>query len=269
MPKVTKNSENAVWVFCLRWSVPHTDENLAKLTTLMKVTCANWIFQAEDTTDNPHYQIYCRRVKKIRAKQWAVSLNGEFSGIYISPASTAGKVALSNYAMKKDTRVAGPWSDKPIYLGQDLPVTLWKWQRELWEEIQGVPHPRKIIFVVNRRGNIGKSTFAKWLFFHHGILTLPFGTAKDLANLVSKFQGKSAYIFDLARTRPKTESFDDVYSTLEAIKNGYVVNLKYETSAFAMAKPHVIVFSNEPPKMTKLSRDKYDIRYIEPEDLVH
>lgn len=221
-----------------------------------------FIFQAEDTTDNPHYQVFCKRKAKEYPKKWAKSLNEDFSGIEIRPCSTAGKDALADYCMKKDSRVAGPWADKPIYMGQDLPAVLRSWQSDLREEIKGAPDNRKIIWYTDLKGSTGKSTLSKYLYFHDKVLTMTFADAKDLLNLVYKMQGLPCYIFDLSRTKGAKTSMSDIYQALESIKNGYFINAKYETGVACYAIPHVVVFSNAAPDLSKLSFDRWDIRNL-------
>ncbi len=53
------------------------------------------------------------------------------------------------------------------------------------------------------------------------------------------------------------------YEIIESVKNGIIYNTKYECEMRVYAIPHVIVFSNEMPDETKLSRDRWNIQEIE------
>lgn len=256
------SSENQIWVFAARWTIENhpleEDECRQNLKDKLKLYCSKWIFQLENTTDNLHYQIYMRVKEKIRAKTLAVRLNEELRGIEIRPCSTAGKEALSHYCMKDDTRVAGPWADRPIYFGADLPTVLYEWQRKLRDYILGPVNNREVICIVDTQGNGGKSQFMKYMMYHHGILGMCFGKAGDLKNLVYKNKPARGYIFNLTRSQPKEAAITDIWSAVEEIKDGYVVNTKFETGTVMMDPPHVVVMMNFWPKRDNMSEDRWN-----------
>lgn len=207
-----------------------------------------------------HFQGYINLDSKIRKSTWIKEINsGPWRGMEISPASKTGKNALKKYAMKRETRVMGPWADTEIYLGEDLPTTLLPWQLKLKKYLLGEINPREIIWINDPAGCGGKSIFAKYMAFHHGAVKLTFGDAGNLLNLVSKRRGKRIYIFDLTRVKPQKIAMDDMYSAMEDIKNGHFVNLKYETEEILMNPPHIVVFSNQAPDQSGLTDDRWTI----------
>lgn len=238
-----------------RTHVHHTVETYAK----------HFIYQLERGGESKklHYQCYLNLKNKDRPEPLRKKLAAH-SGLEVGTkySSTMGKEALKRYCMKKDdTFVDGPWSDKPIYLGQDLIKTLRPWQEQIRRMVlEESPHPRKIYWYYDNAGGAGKSSFAKYMYFHHKILTLTIGSAGDLLNVVSKFEGLKAYLFDLSRTKGSKVAMTDLYQTMESVKNGYFVNTKYETGVCCMAIPHVIVFSNHLPDLKALSSDRWVIR---------
>jgi len=63
-------------------------------------------------------------------------------------------------------------------------------------------------------------------------------------------------VFDLPRNNGNKIS----YSALESIKDGLIVNTKYETGCKIINAPHIIVFSNKPPEEGEcMSIDKWRI----------
>lgn len=194
----------------------------------------------------------------------SLTLNEGLKGARIKRSSTAGINSLKRYCMKDETRIAGAWADKEIYLGEDLPHTLLPWQLALKEYILSPVNGREIIWVIGH-GNDGKSTFAKYMCYYHKCLLLSYGKAGDLLNLVSKEQNRKCYIFDLTRVKPNSFSNEDLYASIEEIKKGHFINLKYETSQIIMRKPHIIIFANHAPCTSNLTGDMWNILRL-PED---
>lgn len=279
MPKVVKGGlTNAVYHFSFRWSLPveqRSDasavakfrERHAELRGLCARYFDKYVFQLERTDgDNFHYQGYGHARERRRCSAIGRLFTGGLgSGVHFQAASTAGKESLQSYAMKEDTRVAGPWADCKKYLGQDLPSreTLRPWQAALLAVLEQPPDDRTIMWVVDEVGGAGKTKFAKYLAYRHKVPFGAYAKSADMLNLVSKHQGATAYVFDLTRCKPQEYGSNDLYATLESIKNGMFCNTKYTTEQVLMDPPHVLVFSNHPPDLSKLSRDRWRVWGIE------
>lgn len=284
---------NAVFHFAFRyspsiWTRSSIDEIKAFnpedgfIETFLKGTVDKYVFQLElgEKTGLYHLQGYFHCAKKVRAdtlKAAWLECREAGDSLYLEPASTEGKEALKNYCMKKETRIAGPWADHPVYMGQDLPnpLMLYDWQKTILSEVKKAPDNRTLNWVYDPDGNKGKSMFCKFMTYHYKYPTLQFADAKDLANLIIKNYYKKAYFFDLTRTKPAQYSSRDIYSIMESLKNGMVQNTKYETQTLLMGPPHVWIFSNQPPKMGNLTCDRWKVwtitkdrqleKYVEPE----
>lgn len=270
------HTEKQLYHVGFRWTVPDdlksNDEILHKwvIEHLDK-----YIYQFEDIVTNGrhnyHYQGYGHLRSQLRAKQiktLAMESNGSVSGIEVQPACTEGITNLQAYSMKVKSRVRGPWADKQIYLGADLISNLYPWQQSIKDEVETHPDNRSISVVYNPEGNIGKSAFCKYMSFHHKTLSVGWAKTGDLLNLVSKNQNRTAYFFDLSRTRPKDWASDDIYAAMEGIKNGHFINTKYETCEVLMKIPHVWIFTNTLPRLSAMSRDRWRIFEIRNTQLV-
>lgn len=251
-----KNVSNQLY----RWSIVYfgTLDEQPDVARCFDTIAKNYVYQLEKcpTTGNSHFQCYVRLRTKKRKNELTKILNAmSLSGATVSPAQDDS--ALASYCMKSTSRIAGPWSDKPIYMGQDLITTLRPWQQEILDLIS-IPkaHPRHIHWYYDEFGGSGKTSLSKYLYFHHGIVTLTIGKGSDLLNLVYKLQGKPMYIFDISRTVPRN-SMNELYMAIEAVKNGYFVNTKYDTGVACFGIPHIIVFSNYMFKQSALSRDRW------------
>jgi len=233
-----------------------------------------YIYQLERglKTKRLHYQCYVHLKDKTRPAALAKKLHILMPSCNVSVASEKGITSLQLYCIKQDeTYISGPWADHQIYTGQDLisPETMYSWQKTIFTEVTTTPGTvRHINWVYDQKGGIGKSSLVKYLGFKCDIPDYSFGETKDLLNAVSEEPGKVAYIFDLPRTKPRIYSTSDLYSAMESIKNGKVVNHKYKFKRVYMAPPHVWVFSNSLPNYSFMSGDRWKVWEIKDLKLV-
>lgn len=129
------------------------------------------------------------------------------------------------------------------------------WQQSLNASLNLPPDDRTIFFVVDRRGNSGKSWFAHYYASLHdnAQVMLP-GKRVDMAYALD------CTIRVLFIDAPRSKQGEYIqYDFLEDVKNGYVFSPKYESRLKQLSKVHVVVMMNESPDMTKLSADRYRI----------
>lgn len=217
-------------------------------------------------THNLHLQVFFHTKQKTRVSTLVKILaESQFSGMYLAPASNAGKASLKKYAMKKESRVAGPFADKPIYLGADLVTRSSFTEGQLNLEtflLRCDPirySKRKVIWVYDPVGGSGKSAFKKYCQYHHGWVGFSYASAKDILYIVNKFQNKRVYFFNLSKTRSAEISESELYAALESIKDGDFLSTKYEPETVMMNPCHVVVFANHLPRMSALTRGRFEI----------
>lgn len=267
---MSKTYENQVYHFMIRWSKPESIplcefKDHIQVEKIIKTKCDKYIFQHEMTKniwndENHHYQGYGHTKKKIRPRQLAGALGKLLPGVVVQAASNDGREALQKYSMKNETRIDGPWADNRHYMGEDLNIELLPWQKTIEKEIiETKANDRTINWIVNSEGCSGKSKLVKYMFHYHDCVYLSYSDARDALNLVSKFMHKKAYLFDLPRTKPTKHTKDDIYNVMEQIKNGMIMNTKYETNIHLMNPPHVWVFANYAPNLMKLTKDRWKI----------
>lgn len=242
----------------------------------------DFIFQYEKGEEggHPHFQIYFHVKTKARSSQLCLGFASHISEsvttvprsnqIYVAPCSTNGREALKQYCMKKETRIDGPWGFRAIYMGTDLPPKdkLYQWQKVMEEKVMAPADDRKITWIIDTVGKQGKSKFAKYMYVNHQVPTFAFANAKDVMSLIMKCKDRKAYIFDLSRTKPQGLSMDDLYYAMEQIKNGYLINTKFQCEMHAQNPANVLVFSNFPPAAEKLSDDRWEVFSLEDGQLV-
>ena len=142
-------------------------------------------------------------------------------------------------------------------------IVFYTWQQQLYEELLIEPHPRKIIWYIDRVGGSGKSTFAA-VFICRVPSAVRYGFVKP-SDMALSYKGERVVFFDLARA-----SYDwlPLCTLMEEIKNGEVFSGKYESCTKRFEPPHVVVFANFPPPSIAFSVDRLDIRYLNIKDKV-
>lgn len=130
------------------------------------------------------------------------------------------------------------------------------WQLDLTSDLLGIPDPRKVYWYWEAVGNSGKSYFA--LNFNNGGRFGYVVTGGRHSDIYFAYKDETIVFFDWARDNE--ESFP--YRVVENFKNGYFLNTKYETFPHRFAVPHVVVFANFPPDVSKLSNDRWIIKNI-------
>lgn len=150
-----------------------------------------------------------------------------------------------------------------VYTGQDLPQddNLYEWQRDLLTIVSEKPDKRKVFWYYDLKGGCGKSLFTKYLSYHHNAIKITGGKRNDVINHVYNSDIKEVIVLDIPRSCDKIS-----YNAIEEIKNGHITNDKYETGSSLFASPHVIIFSNFFPDVTKLSLDRWVIKNINNDD---
>lgn len=259
-----------VFVVSLTWHCNDFKQEDAKslFEQASKDYAKKWIFQFEKGENGSvHVQGTWDLHKKDRPKRLALGLNDRLPGVEIRRCSNAGREALRMYCMKANTRIAGPWMDPTYvepYRGEDLPEEkdLWPWQRTMLEELRQPADKRTIHWIFDRVGNVGKSTFTKYLDVHNIAESYELMALSDTKYQVIKDGPKKAYIFDIPRTKPKTIDMAELYAAMESIKNGKLKGGKYEGGKLNMRCPHVYVFANMPPAKACMSQDRWKVREI-------
>jgi len=166
------------------------------------------------------------------------------------------------------------------YKGLDLlrfenPKDWYPWQKQIYNTIfenkDGSiefkkPDPRHIVSLVDKKGNSGKSSFFKWIFYKHpkNIGRIGYGSASQLRSSVVNIGKKDLYIIDLSRSKSKNDRQEDLLSVLEDLKSGLVTNAMYGSGkTLIMEPPHIVVSSNYNLDYNLLSEDRWDVFEIQ------
>lgn len=136
---------------------------------------------------------------------------------------------------------------------QDVPILpLRAWQQRVLDYLSKEVSSREVLFVVDSKGNSGKSYLAALIESQHEFVqVMRPGKVADMAHEYS--DTTKILIVDVPRA--KTEHLQ--YDFLECVKDGRIFSPKYDSNTKRFDPPHVLVFMNEEPDPTKLTDDRY------------
>ena len=158
------------------------------------------------------------------------------------------------YCSKDGNYITNKKLKKPLKI---IPLSsLYKWQLEILDIIKEDPDDRKIYWYWEPNGNMGKSTFAKYLCHHHNAIPIE-GKKNDILYCAAEYDS-DLYIFDFERTMEDYIS----YAAMEKIKNGLYMCSKYESKPIIRNPPHIFCFANFEPNYEALSKDRWVVKKI-------
>lgn len=223
-----------------------------------------WCFQPEiGKNGTPHIQGVLvfqtpRRLsamKKLQAQiHWEIPRNVQAAVNYCQKSETKNGDTITN--MEKE--------GKPIARDPLDGIELFPWQVDLLSELSLDPEitDRSVHWFWDPVGTKGKTAFAK-----HCCLTMDalyvVGRAADMKYAIAQYiadKKKFPKIVFLNLTR-SSEQFVS-YQGIEEIKDGIFFSTKYESGMAIFDPPHVCIFANFHPDITKLSEDRWRIKKL-------
>ncbi len=252
----TRPSQLYQWFFTLN---NFTSKDILHLKMRFNEKCKWWIFEEEIGKDGtPHLQGNMSLKIKLRLtslKKWDKRIHWE---------PTRNVEAAIEYCQKETV----------IYTNIELDdfneydTIEWRnWQDKIVKEVSvKCSDDRKINWIYDDEGNIGKSFLTKYLMKVENALVVE-GKKTDIFHQVAKRkelgQAIPLVIIDVPRS-----SFNSIsYSAIECIKNGFISSGKYEGGQYTFKTPHVYIFANCEPDKSKFSADRWNIIKINKETL--
>jgi hypothetical protein len=144
-------------------------------------------------------------------------------------------------------------------------LTLKWWQTEILEEIKKPADRRTIRWYWEPVGGVGKTVFACHLVDKYKALFIS-GKAADVKYAVAERVKAGEPVDVVVVNIPRSHAPEYIsYEGMENVKDGLFFSTKYESGMVRYNPPHVIVFANVPPDVTKMSADRWVIKEIGPE----
>lgn len=253
---------NQLKSWCFTFNNYNFDDILI-LETLFKSICVKYVFQEETGTNGTkHLQgVICLK----KAMRWTeFNLNKS-----IHWEKTKSVNDAINYCQKDDTRTGKIYS---MGLPPKLKVIdkLRNWQQSICNLINDEPNDRTINWVYDKDGNCGKTVFSKYLYSKYKCIIATGGAYNDVACILAEcvkngfdLNDKFTFIMNVPRSVDKIS-----YKAIEAVKDGLITSPKFNSQTLVFNCPHVWIFSNEMPEISRLSKDRWMIYNIIDDKLV-
>lgn len=140
---------------------------------------------------------------------------------------------------------------------------IWKkWQRIVLNILTTKPDSRKIHWLWNKEGNIGKSFLCNYIDLKYDAIICT-GKSTDIFNQAYTWRMNNLEIDQIPPCLidiPKSESNHKVpYDAIEQLKNGSLYSGKYEGGKVKGESPHIFIFANYAPDISMLSKDRWVI----------
>lgn len=199
----------------------------------------------------PHLQIFFNYAN---AKSFDV-LKKEFPMAHIEKANGTIQQNI-DYCSKENNYISNKYIEKPEIIDYEI---LYDWQKDIINTIQNIkPNNRTVYWYCDVRGNSGKSVLGKYLYYHKLAEVIKSAKSSDIKNILFMNKNARDIIIDVSRSQGNYIS----YTLIEELKDGMIYSGKYEGGQKLISTPHIFIFSNELPDVSKLSKDRWIIKEI-------
>ena len=242
------------------------DDLASELKSFLYHDCEQYMFQIELTGDsNYHIQGRVNLKSKQRTSTYAKKIEDVFDSTKmfyrVSCSPTNVHCRTFSYVMKPETRIAGPWANRPLFLGRSilLEKDLKIWHKrivQLLERYDSSPlEYRKLINIVDTKGGQGKSSLVKYLSYYYAqdvSYVDIWGTLSQISNSVVGEGARKMYLIDLPKsfnsssTKFSGDKVEQLASLLERIKDGgpLKATMRGGFESLIFDPPVTILFSN-------------------------
>lgn len=245
--------------WCFTLNNPGNDGST--LAQILISECRWYIFQEEKGEEGT---LHLQGILCLLKRQRITSLKRLHPKIHWEP--TRNIKASVAYCTKEATRCGEQWVHgiKPQARSEakrlrEQIIEPQGWQLQVVDIIKQEPDDRTIYWFWEPDGRIGKSKLCKYIGYHHGGLLLS-GKATDMFHIIADNEGnRDVILIDIPRRALGYVN----YTAIESIKNGYICSGKYKSKPIMWPYPHVIVFANEEPDYTAMSKDRWNVVRIQ------
>lgn len=143
-----------------------------------------------------------------------------------------------------------------------LITKLYKWQQEVVDICNTEADDRTVYWYWSKTGAKGKTSLIKYLIVNNNALVVG-GRVQDISNSLNNYYEKNKIYPDVVCVNLARDCKNMSYKGIEGIKDGLVVNTKYECSQHVFNSPHVFIFANMAPNYAMLSEDRWKVKDLD------
>ncbi|QKE11187.1 Rep protein [Chicken circovirus 2] len=254
--KVSRGASAKHWCFTLN---NYTSDEITKICN--DTFFQKYLFQEEiGNNGTPHLQGQITFKKKQKHDWW----KKHYPRAHVE--KTKSILDSHEYCIKEETstdKIYSNWWHREI----DPFVNGFKWwQTKIIHEVARVASDRKIWWLWEKTGGVGKSVFARYLFREKGAVIVS-GKLADMKHCIAMWSKENGYPHIVIIDIPRSIDLDFFsYTGVEELKNGFFFSSKYEGAHVDMPRPHMFIFANEEPQYEKMSEDKWRVINIKDQE---
>lgn len=254
--KAKQVNQRKEWFFT--WN-NYPENGMEMLETVLEPLCEKAVWQEElGANGTPHIQ--GTFILYVRARWSEFGLPKE-----IHWEKTKWKERALEYCKKERTR-NGRTFKKGMPSDLRIIEELRPFQRDLETWSLSPPDDRKIVWIADESGCMGKTVFCKYMIERHNAVVATGGRTADIAQILAglaesgrDLNSPFTFILNLPRDmRPEHVR----YRAIESVKDGLITSAKYESRTLCFNSPHVFVFANMMPNIEALTMDHWEIYKI-------
>lgn len=251
-----------------------------------KFQAKNWVMTwhnyPKDAFEQIEHQLIPKCEKYVFGKELGKSGNSpHIQGAFILKSktrqSTIWKLFGTTFFLDK---MNGRWQDQQYCLKEGLETLtnvkfakplkklaceekLLDWQEEICKIVEQEPDDRTINWYWSQNGNMGKTTFGKYLHRKYGAICLG-GKSSDMKNGIIEYHKTNNSLPEIIILNiPRSFNAAYIsYTGIEEVKDMFFYSGKYEGGMVDGNPPHLIIFANEPPEEEQMSADRWRIHEI-------
>ena len=244
---------------CVRWCFTLHDPTEADFEFIKSMTCTDvpkfkyciYALEHGESGHTIHLQGYLELWKRKRWNELGFRKETHFE------VAKGNREQNVDYISKEGGKI---WINGRAVRRAHVITELRPWQKDIVNIVNEEPDERTINWYWEEKGGMGKTALCKYLVKHFNALVVS-GKNNDALFGVINFKNNTGHypdiiIIDIPRC---IDSEYINYLSLEKLKDGCFFCGKYEGTMVLMPTPHIIVFSNYEPDISKMSSDRWKI----------
>lgn len=252
----------------------YSEEDYEAIKNWLDEVKSNWIMGREGGTKTKHIQGYVELTKDARfstvhkmtlnshiEKRWGTNYQAwnycRKEGNYETNFEPEKK--LSRDEMRIEEKREKVMRARDRLLNKKYKDVIWKdWQQWFIDDFEGLCKDNYVNWIYDYQGQIGKNFLQKFMFAKKGWIPVNGCKADGILHAVSDYSGEDMDELWMMLNIPRTRKDDVDYNLLETLLDGLFMDSKYEGGITVLPDfTRVIVFANEPPDWSKLSKERW------------